>query len=98
MATEASTLRELERSLAYEHACQIIEGSCRPVGDEDEDDEVSDCRDWWDAENGACELAADDITLARRYLESRGLIAVHPLRVSWIAIKDEHEEAECPAK
>ena len=90
-------MRELEQSLAYEHACQIIEGSCRPVGDDDAEG-GDECRDWWDAENGADLLAADDITLARRYLESRVLLEMHPSRPTWIAIKDEHEEAPCPAK
>ena len=79
---ELSAFRQEEQSLAFEHAVQILEGSCLPVGPDGED--------WWDTAV-TDEEAGQEVKRAELYLDTRGLLYRHPLELSWVSVRDETE-------
>lgn len=69
-------MERLEKSLAYENACELVETHC---------DEVEDRYGLWLLARQLPEAKAE----ALRYLEYRGLIERHPHRADLIRILDE---------
>ena len=72
-------LRNLERSLAYEHATSIIESEC-----------TKDCSEWFDISTCSRE-AADGVNAAIRYLELRGLLIRDCMDDNIVRFHDESE-------
>ncbi len=79
-ADDRVEMLRLERSLAYENACSIIDSESLYVGGEER---------WLEVEvEGEVDLYD-----AVRYLDLRGLIERHPENSSWIKIREESEAA-----
>jgi hypothetical protein len=71
-------LRDIEKSLAYEHAASAIESFCSRAPD--------DGHTWFD-------LATSDVDLSDEatYLESRGLLDRHRMHRAWVSVRHEDE-------
>jgi hypothetical protein len=74
-------LRELERSLAYEHPSGLLDSCFVKKGDDDG-------RYWIDLERGEYGDFESEIA----YLDSRGLLERHPQHAHWVCVRDESEE------
>ena len=80
-AEAESELRQLERGLAYDNACSVIDGCCNPV---------FDLPEWFDVDDAA-EFAGEAVDEAVMYLELRGLLERDPQRRNIVSIRNESE-------
>ena len=86
-AAEVSEHRALERSLAYEYACSVIDSCCAAIAHMS----GSDCQ-WYDT----LEVDPDSagaVEDALLYLETRGLLWHHESYPSYVFLRDESEAA-----
>ncbi|QHN04392.1 hypothetical protein FTO74_14245 [Granulicella sp. WH15] len=75
----------LEKTIAYESACSLIESSCFQGKAE-----IGDPNEWFDLDTFDSEIGSIDDEV--EYLELRGLLNHHPENPKWISFRDEGEE------
>jgi hypothetical protein len=80
--SDATEMQRLERSIAYESACSLLESHSLSVGPEGEG--------WIDI-GGVNRFAKEAVADAVQYLSLRGLLDCDPEHATWVRLRDETE-------